>query len=349
MMRRYRSFFITIAILAVLSVGVFPGGNAEGAESTDMEGKETVGAADDQFPITIEHKYGTVTIPNKPERVVSVGFTEHDVLLALGVIPVGLRDWYGNQPFATWPWAQDELGDAQPTVIGAGELDIEAVVALNPDIIVGISSGMSADEYALLSQIAPTIAQSGEYLNFGTPWDVETLTLGKVLGYEEEAREIVDSLNGRMEQAKMDNPSFVGASGSVAFLFQNERGAYSSQDIRSRLLTQLGFQIPSEYDDIAGESFYLTFSDELISLLDTDVIVWLTTTPDGRDAIKGLPLRDTMRAYREGRELFMDPLVSAALSFASPLSLSYALDVMIPGLVAAVDGDPSTPLPENVR
>ena len=46
----------------------------------------------------------------------SVGFAEHEGLLALGVEPVGVRDWYGDQPYATWPWAQDELGDQQPEV-----------------------------------------------------------------------------------------------------------------------------------------------------------------------------------------------------------------------------------------
>ena len=44
----------------------------------------------------------------------SVGFTDQDFILALGVTPVGIRDWYGDQPFGTWPWAQDELGSAEP-------------------------------------------------------------------------------------------------------------------------------------------------------------------------------------------------------------------------------------------
>ena len=74
----------------------------------------------------------------------SVGFTDQDTLLALGVVPVGIRDWYGDQPDAVWPWATDELGDAEPTVISSAELDFEAVAALEPDLIVGLSSGMTA-------------------------------------------------------------------------------------------------------------------------------------------------------------------------------------------------------------
>ena len=135
----------------------------------------------------------------------------------------------------------------------------------------------------------------------------------------------------------------------MAFLFQNDRGAFASQDSRSRILSQLGFKIPERYDELSGDSFYFSISDELIELLDTDVIVWVTSTDEGIKEIKEMPLRDTMRAYREGREIFLDPLASAALSTASPLSLSYALDIMVPGLIAAVDGDPATQVPENLR
>src|SRR6056297_4028745 len=73
------------------------------------------------FPVTIEHKFGATTIDEEPHRVVSVGFNEHDFLLALGVVPVGLRDWFGDRPNGAWPWAQDELGDAEPEVLSSGQ------------------------------------------------------------------------------------------------------------------------------------------------------------------------------------------------------------------------------------
>src|SRR5262245_17060518 len=48
--------------------------------------------AADAFPVTIEHKYGKAEIPAAPQRVVTVGFSDQDALLALGVVPVGIRD-----------------------------------------------------------------------------------------------------------------------------------------------------------------------------------------------------------------------------------------------------------------
>ena len=65
-----------------------------------------------------------------PERVISVGYNEQDAILALGVIPVGIRDWYGDQPYAVWPWAQDELGDAKPEVLSGTGINFEQVASL---------------------------------------------------------------------------------------------------------------------------------------------------------------------------------------------------------------------------
>ena len=75
--------------------------------------------------------------------VVSIGFADQVWLLAVDVTPIAIREWYGEQPYATWPWAQDELGDAQPTVLGSAELNFEEIAALKPDLSVGASSGIT--------------------------------------------------------------------------------------------------------------------------------------------------------------------------------------------------------------
>jgi iron complex transport system substrate-binding protein len=48
-------------------------------------------SADDAFPVTIEHKYGSTEITARPERIVTVGLTEQDALLALGIPWPGAR------------------------------------------------------------------------------------------------------------------------------------------------------------------------------------------------------------------------------------------------------------------
>ena len=111
------------------------------------------------FPREVEHALGITEIPAEPTRVVTVGVTEQDAVLALGIAPVGVTEWYGDQPFATWPWAQDELGDAEPVVLSTTDgFEYERIAALEPDLIIGTNAGLAEESYELLSAIAPTIA-----------------------------------------------------------------------------------------------------------------------------------------------------------------------------------------------
>ena len=68
--------------------------------------------------------------------------------------------------------------------------------------------------------------------------------IGRALGLDDEAETVVSNLKDRMRRIKADNPAFAGAGAAAAFLFQNDRGAFASQDSRSRILSQLGFKIP---------------------------------------------------------------------------------------------------------
>src|SRR5262245_5354376 len=67
--------------------------------ASEISGSTTNGEVG-TFPVTITHKYGQTTIDATPARVISVGFVDQDTILALGVTPVAVRDWYGDQPYA---------------------------------------------------------------------------------------------------------------------------------------------------------------------------------------------------------------------------------------------------------
>jgi iron complex transport system substrate-binding protein len=298
------------------------------------------------FPVSIEHKFGTTTIEAEPQRVVSVGFNDQDALLALGVVPVGIREWYGEQPFATWPWAIDALGDAEPEVLASAELNFEQITALEPDLIVGLSSGMTESEYATLSGIAPTIAQSAEYIEYGVPWDVGTLTVGRAVGRVAEAEALVTEVQDRIAAEAAAHPEWAGQEVAVGYVLSDtEIGAYASGDPRPQLLAQLGLVTPAEFDELAGDLFYSSFSFEEIGRLDRDVLVWIASTPEVMAQIEASPLRPTLQASTEGREVFLGQLEAGAFSFGSVLSLPYLLDALVPQIEAAIDGDPATVVP----
>jgi iron complex transport system substrate-binding protein len=316
-----------------------------GESSTQPAETDLASTVDGAFPVTVEHKYGSTTLDEVPVRVVSIGYGEHDGLLALGVEPIAVREWYGDYPYAAWPWAQDELGDAQPEVLAGDALNFEQIAALRPDIIMGIASGMTDTDYETLSAIAPTIAQPDEFIDYGTPWDLSLEITGRALGRSAEAEQVIADTEQLFADARAAHPEFEGASAAVTFFFEEQPGAYASEDVRSRALRDLGFVIPAAIDEAAGDAFFINVSAEDLSLIDTDVVVWIVGSDEGITDIVDIATRPSMRAYTEGREILGDSLVSGAFSHSSPLSLEYVIEALVPELAAAVDGDPSTIVP----
>ena len=277
--------------------------------------------------------------------MVSVGFTDQDALLALGIVPVGIRDWYGDQPDAVWPWARGELGDAEPTVLSSAELDFEAVAALEPDLIVGLSSGMTASDYELLSQIAPTVAQSADFPTSACRGRRRPSSPARPSAAPPRPSRSSPRPRRCSTAAREEHPEFEGATASVAFLFDGQPGAYASADTRARLMGDLGFETPAEFDELAGDAFFFNVSPEQVTTLDTDVLVWIVGSEAEAANIAALPTRSALTAAQEGREVLTDAELSGALSFSSPLSLPYALEELVPELALAVDGDPATEVP----
>ncbi|WP_354059220.1 ABC transporter substrate-binding protein [Devosia sp. 2618] len=296
-----------------------------------------------EFPQVFEHKFGTTTLEAQPERVVSLGYSSIDHYLAMGVAPVAVREWYGGYPNGSWPWAQDALGDASITLIPE-DFTYEQIAALEPDVIEAVSSGITAAQYAELSRIAPVVAPQEQYGDYGTPWYVQTDTIGRVLGKSAEAKVLVDGINQRIADIAAAHPEWKGMTAAVAFADVNP-GAFRSDDIRVMTLNQLGFVTPAGIDEAESKyGFFTEFSLEDLSLIDTDLLVWMMGD-DLPDGIAALTMRSRLKAHLEGREILADRMLAGAFSYSSPLSLDYLLDRLVPEIELAVDGDPATVVP----
>jgi iron complex transport system substrate-binding protein len=256
-----------------------------------------------------------------------------------------VTDWYGDYANAAWPWAQEALGDATVVVMPRNndQVDIEKVVALSPDLILGLYSGMTRQEYDRLSQIAPTIAPPGDHPAFGTPWQEMTRTAGAALGRPQLAEELIAGVEERLAAARTEYPEFAGRSAVVGERFDTYF-VRSATDPRTRFLTDLGFELPQEIADLAGDRDGAPISDERLDLLDRDLLLWnIGFVPEVEDALAGNRLYQGLRVAREGRDLFLtDPVLSGALTFSTVLSIPYAIDGLLPQLSAVVDGDPAT-------
>lgn len=299
------------------------------------------------FPVTIQHKYGSTTIDAEPKRVVSVGYRDHEHLLALGVVPLGVRDWYGNgYDTIFWPWAKDALGDAKPEIIGKFDsVNLEAVAALKPDLITGVYSGMSESEYKKLSQIAPTLMQSGDYVDYGMPWQEETRMIGRALGKADLAEKLVTDVQAQFAKARAEHSEFAGKTLVAAQL--DAPGKYwvlSPKDHKARFFTAFGFTIPDEVAKVVGEQSNIQISEERLDLLDRDVLVWLKGSDLGwadgskmADEVKANPIYRKLKVVQDGRDVFAE-LPADALAWSTLLSLPYAIEGFVPLLKQAVGG-----------
>lgn len=316
-------------LLASLALGAC--GSESGFESASPKSKPAN---------TVTHKFGTTQVPEDPQRVVAVGYTDQDAILALGVTPVAVGDFGGGYDWRKRPWAQEALKGAQPEVVSDQQINFEAVAAQRPDLIIGINAGLKQADYDKLSRIAPTVAQSGDHIDFGMPWDEQTLLVGQALGREAEAEKVVADVKAQFEAFRAEHPQFDGQTAILAYGGPDGYGAYATGDTRSRFLSDLGFVTPKEVDKLAGDAFYAQFSQEQFRLMDQDVVVMYGAQED----ILANPVFKRLDAVKEDRVIYLDlkDQMAGALGFASALSLPWLLEHAEAQLTAAADGKTAT-------
>jgi iron complex transport system substrate-binding protein len=297
-------------------------------------------SGDGAFPLTVPHKFGSTTINAAPKRIVLVGLTEQDPLLALGIVPVATTDWLGKYDAAINPWSLDKLGNAPKPVMLTDKdgPQYEKIASLRPDLILGLYAGLTQDSYGKLSKIAPTVAQPKEYGDYGVPWQEATRTIGKIVGKAAEADKLVTDAEARITKARQDNPKFEGATVVMATMWEGYF-VYGSQDPRSRMMASLGFKLPANLDSVIGDKFGATISKERVDLLDQRVAVWIiSNAQQTRAQLDADPLYSSLNVAKQKHDVLIDDKTDygSAMSFISVLSIPYLMDHLVPDLAKAV-------------
>lgn len=294
------------------------------------EAPEPVGdAADTSFPVTIEHRLGSTTLESRPERVLTVGWNDQDFVTALGVVPVGTREWF--EDYGDLPWVSAETGGAEIPTFG-GEIDFEAIAAARPDVILAIYEEFDQKVYDKLSRIAPTVLQPEEYGVDAMPWDEQTLLTGRALGMESDAEALVEEVDDTIARVAQEHPEFAEQTLVVDYGPSDEgHWLVPAGDPRRAIFDALGFATQEHEKDLSAER---------LDLLDSDVLfVFGASAGELED-----PVFDSLDVVAEDRSLFVgwDAPLAGAMSYSGPLAMLYALDRIVPELVNATDGDPST-------
>jgi iron complex transport system substrate-binding protein len=338
-MRPKTTLALLLAALALAACG------SDESDSPAETGDSQAKAEKSALPVTIQHRYGSTTIETAPKRVVVAGLREQDALLALGIVPVATTDWYGGHPGAIFPWARDELGDARPpTVLNDDDgLDIEAIAAQRPDLVLAIYSGMKKKEYETLSKIAPVVAQPKGEVDYGSSWQEETLITGEAVGEPKRAQQLVDETEALIADAAAEHPDWKARTAANVADYQGIF-VYGPQDVRTRMLEELGFVYPDELRKAFPDEFGGQLSEEKVDVLDVDALLWFADGDRTIEELENAPVYKDLKVRKEGRDVFIraKDRVYEATSFPTVLSMPTLLKELVPRIAAAADGDPST-------
>ena len=308
---------------------------------------ETETESEAAYPITIKHALGETVIEEKPERIVTIQWANHDVALALGVVPVGFSaaNFGVQDDSGLLPWTKeklDELGVTEPNVfMDTDGLDFEAISDAQPDVILASYSGITQEDYDLLTQIAPVVAYPTA--PWATTWREQVELNSKGMGMEEEGKQLIADVENMIAEKLDAYPQIEGK--KVVWVNFSEQDLsqlhiYTPVDSRVAFLNELGMSYPESITELITDptSYSLNLSAENTeALYDADVIVGYGNA-ELLAAIQADPLLGKIPAVERGSVAFITadtPLVAAGTP--NPLSIEYTIDEYLELIGGAID------------
>ncbi|TGD27987.1 iron-siderophore ABC transporter substrate-binding protein [Brevibacterium sp. S22] len=341
MSRPHRALVLTAAASAVFMLA---------ACSPSDSSNEADGGDSSWQPVTIEHALGTTKIAEKPDRVATVNWANHEVPLALGVVPVGMAraDFGDDDGNGVLPWVEDrleELDAETPTLFDETDgVDFEAVADTEPDVILAGYSGLSQEDYDTLSEIAPVVAYPDTA--WGTPWREMIEINSEAIGMKAEGEQLVEDLESEIDSAVDEHPAIKDK--STMFLTHvdpsdlSEVNFYTTHDTRPMFFEDLGMKAPASIEKASDDTdqFSSSVSAEQADVFD-DVDIIVTYGDDELvKTLEGDKLLSQMTAVKNDAIVNLpsdDPLGTAANP--TPLSISFVLDDYLDALDGAASAE----------
>ncbi|WP_159621484.1 iron-siderophore ABC transporter substrate-binding protein [Ruania rhizosphaerae] len=252
---------------------------------------------------TVDHALGTAEIPTDPQRVVLMNSAGLDIMIALGIDPVGAALWGGISELPDY--VSTHLPDDFTVVGTSTEPNLEAVAALEPDLIIGIDNIVS-DNLSVLEGIAPTVAyHRRDEQGVALGWTEHINELGEILDRADEADQRIAAFEDRVA----DVDAHLADSGeTIAMLrarpeevrFYDTTSTLSSnvlQSLQHVTLVDPPFGEPVE----GGAAPWRVISTEMLTDVPSD---WIYVVPDSEvdlEALRSQPLWEQVPAVQEGQ------------------------------------------------
>lgn len=333
---------LLVAALLTLCLALAACGSDDGSSTASTS---SGGASSGAFPVTVTGgAFGDATVEQAPKRVVTLGWSDQDVAVALGVKPVGVFDIGPDFPKGIGPWGEQGLGDAQPELLSVADgIPFEKIAALRPDLILAVQSGVVQADYDKLEQIAPTVTYAKGRGLYVSPWQEQTQIIGQALGQESKAKELVASTEAAIAKAKTDHPDLQGKTFSyVARQDADQVGLYLPNDLRVKFLTDLGMelspgQVAATKD--AKDAFFVDVSYERLGTLDADTLVAWFNTPQDRKTFTGRSVFQGLPVVEEGGFAPLDLVQAQAQGAPTVLSIPWAIENVLPLIEKGLEGE----------
>ncbi|WP_261303657.1 ABC transporter substrate-binding protein [Paenibacillus andongensis] len=229
-----------IALISVFAISL-----AACGKTTNIESTATTPAAASQKPaaqsegkITIQDAVGTVELPKKPERIIAMEFGFTDILVTLGVQPVGVAD--DNSPDLFMDSVKSQL-KTYKSVGSRYEPNIELISSLKPDLII-VDVNKHKNAIPQLKGIAPVLVLD----DFQADYNQMLKNVGiiaKAVGKEEEGKKRLAEHQTKVETLKKK----LGSTNlRVLPAVVNPKGFYAHSDhaYSGSFLAMLGYTDP---------------------------------------------------------------------------------------------------------
>lgn len=342
-MKRHLGSAVAFTLLASLAACSTGSGDSEATGSGSATSSEV---EDGAYPVTIEHVFGEVTIDEEPQRVVTVGWTDHDHVLSLGVVPVGATEmtWGGNENGSS-DWFDERLeevgGEAPTRYADTDGIPYAEIAQLQPDLILATNSGLTQDDYDKLTEIADVVAYpEAPWL---TDWEESLDMIGAALGRPELADRVEEETEAAIEDARSEHPQLDGTSFVFAYFTPTDLsqvGIYSADDPRVAIMEEFGLETPDWMDDLIKEGeFYGNVSAERARSIEADLLLTYVENDDDMQKIVDDRLLGRIPAVASGNYLGeADKELGTAVTNPTPLSIPVIVRDFLPKVAGAVDG-----------
>lgn len=329
---------VTLSVMMFLIVS----GCASTSKKDSKDSADTNG-----YPMTIKHAFGETVLKSKPKRVATISWGNQDVPLALGVVPLGAsKVSYGDDmKIGLYPWTlkkYKELGEDKPVLFDdTDSLDYEAISKTSPDVILAGYSGITKEEYDLLSKIAPVVPYENKpYL---TSWRDQIRIDATGMGMAEEGKSMIQKLDSLLQEKVKQYPQIKGKTAAFAYFNPKDYGNFTvflPEDSRVAYLTDLGLKFPDEIKALGknSASFHVALSAENADVLKNVDIILTYGDAASLKAMQKDKLLKTIPAIAKGSvALFKEGSSLAASANPSALSIPATIDDYLKVIADAAD------------